>query len=194
MIDLTVDLDELQNIAENCSPGPWYANGCFVGMSDDRDNVFSGIGKDLTNHQAINNALLVSKLNPQAVMFLIADIRKMQSELELHRADYRAIRKFGFASPGEMLSAYKTDQQKKAGDPFVKHAIALRKAKYECTYWLYQNLMYDVKHIVKATWWRKILGKGRLFVAERKACSEKDAAIEFKKMGHELGYYSKYNK
>jgi len=59
-------------------------------------------------------------------------------------------------------------------------------------FWLYANLMYDIKHIREVTWWRRLFGKGSLWLAECEAVSDEVAAKKFKVMGYRLGYYSQY--
>jgi len=59
-------------------------------------------------------------------------------------------------------------------------------------YWLYANMMYDIKHIRRVTWWRLLLGHGHLWLAEVEAESEELAAKKFKLMGFKFSQFSMY--
>jgi hypothetical protein len=60
------------------------------------------------------------------------------------------------------------------------------------TYWLYANMMYNIKHVKRVTWWRRLFGKQQLWLAECEAVSEDVAAKKFRLMGYDFGPFSRH--
>jgi hypothetical protein len=82
-------LDSLEAVARNATPGPWNAVGQCVADSD--RYVLANCNTNFSKGQVVSNAAYIAAANPAAVLELIAMVRSLQNERD-YLAEHRPVR------------------------------------------------------------------------------------------------------
>ena len=82
-----IDLEDLKAKAIAATPGPWYCDEPFVGSSNHRFNIVSGVCDNATS-----NCYFIAAANPATVLDLIARLQNAEAERDALRAELEALR------------------------------------------------------------------------------------------------------